>query len=152
MRVTVYRAELDENKHNILVKERACNCPVESVNTPQSAVEILNIVFHLNKLAEEYVYMAALDGKSHSLGVFEISHGVANRSLCNPREIFIRALLCGAVSIILAHNHPSGDCTPSDDDKETYRRVKEAGHLLGIGLVDNIIVGDGYFSFKEHGI
>ena len=90
--------------------------------------------------------------KGKPLGVFEISHGTINQSICNPRDIFIKALLCGAAGIILAHNHPSGDVAPSKNDMEIYKRVKEAGQLLGIGLLDNIIIGNGYYSFTENHI
>lgn len=150
MRITTYRSELDENQHNILVKENSCNYPVDSLNNPQSVVAMLNSVFRLNKQAEEYVYMIALNTKGKPLGVFEISHGAAQQSICNPREIFIKALLCGATGIILAHNHPSGDTTPSKDDMTVYQRIKEAGNIIGVNLLDNIVVGNGYYSFLEN--
>lgn len=152
MRITTYRTELDENKHNVLVKENSCNYPTCTFNNPQAAAEMLNDVFRLNKQAEEHLYMIALNTKGKLLGVFEISHGAVNYSVCNPREIFIRGLLCGASGIILAHNHPSGDITPSKEDIAIHKRIKEAGQLIGIELLDNIIVGDGYLSFKANGI
>ena len=96
--------------------------------------------------------MVALNTKNKPLGVFEVSHGTVNQSVCSPRELFIKALLCGAANIILAHNHPSGDIAPSKTDVENYRIVKEAGQLMGIKLLDSIIVGDGYFSFMEEGM
>ncbi len=68
------------------------------------------------------------------------------------RDIFIKALLCGATGIILAHNHPSGDVVPSKEDMTLYDKVKEAGKIMDISILDNIIVGDGYFSFAEAGI
>ena len=115
-------------------------------------MKMLNAVFRFNKQAEEYVYMIALNTKCKPLGVFEISHGTINQSICNPREIFIKALLCGATGIILAHNHPSGDTTPSKDDLKTYQRVKEAGKIIGVELFDNLVIGNGYFSFMESGM
>ena len=108
------------------------------------------IFFRLNKQSEEYVYMIALNTKCRPLGIFEVSHGAVNSSICNPREIFIKALLCGASGIILAHNHPSGDPTPSKEDERVYKRIKDAGNIIGIELLDNIIVGNGYFSFREN--
>lgn len=152
MRITTYRTELNEDQHNVLVKENSCNCPIDSLNNPQSVMEMLNGVFRLNRQAEEYVYMIALNTKGKPLGVFEISHGTINQSICNPRDIFIKALLCGAAGIILAHNHPSGDVTPSKNDMEIYKIVKDAGQLLGIGLLDNIIIGNEYYSFTENHI
>lgn len=149
MRIILYKTELDENQHNILVKENSCNYPVQALNSPKSIVDMPNTVFRLNRQAEEYVYMIALNTKNKPLGVFEISHGTASLSICNPREIYIKSLLCGATGIILVHNHPSGDTTPSKEDMTVYNRIKEAGKLIGVNLLDNIIVGDGYFSFLE---
>ena len=153
MRIITYRTELDENQHNILVKENSCNCTINSLNNPQSVAEMLNTVFRLNRQAEEYVYMIALNTKGKPLGVFEISHGTVNQSICSTRDIFIKALLCGATGIILAHNHPSGDITPSKEDLEIYNKIKDAGKLMNVGLMDNIIVGGNrYLSFMENGI
>ena len=153
MRITTYKTELNEDNLNVLVKEKSCNCTgVETLHTPSLIAEMFNVVFRLNKQTEEYLYMIALDSKQKPLGVFEISHGMVNMTICNPREIFIKALLCGASGIVLAHNHPSGDTTPSKEDIESYNRLKEAGKLIGINVLDSIIVGDGYYSFMENGI
>lgn len=152
MKITTYRMELNNEQHNVLVKENSCNYPIESLDSPQKTADMLNGVFRLNKQAEEYVYMIALNVKSRPLGIFEISHGTVDRSICNPRDIFIKALLCGAVGIILAHNHPSGDATPSKDDIRMYRRIKDAGELIGIELQDNLVIGNGYISFREEGL
>lgn len=149
MKITTYRMELNSEQHNVLVKENSCNYPIESLDSPQKTADMLNDVFRLNKQAEEYVYMIALNVKGRPLGVFEISHGTVNQSICNPRDIFVKALLCGAVGIILAHNHPSGDTTPSKEDIEIYKRIKEAGEIIGIELLDNIVIGNGYISFRE---
>ena len=90
------------------------------------------------------------NSKCRLLGIFEISHGTVNMSVCSPREIFQKALLCNAVSIILAHNHPSGDTTPSNHDIDFTERVSEAGKMIGVDLADSIIVGDGtYYSMTE---
>lgn len=152
MRITTYKTELDNNGLNVLVKENSCNCvEVENLNTPTLIVEMFNAVFRLNKQTEEYVYMIALNTKCKPLGVFEISHGTVNMSACNPREIFIRALLCGAANIIVVHNHPSGDITPSKEDFNAYKRLKDAGNIIGISVLDSIIMGDdNYFSFSEN--
>lgn len=152
MRITTYKSELNEDQHNILVKENSCNYRVDSLNSSQVITEMLNTIFRLNKQAEEHVYMIALNTKCRPLGVFEISHGAVSQSICNPREIYIKALLCGASGIVLAHNHPSGDITPSKEDNITYHRIKEAGKIIGIDLLDNIVIGNGYFSFAENGI
>ena len=73
-------------------------------------------------------------------------------TICSSREIFIKALLCGASGIVIAHNHPSGDTTPSKEDIESYNRLKEAVRVIGINVLDSVIVGDGHYSFVENGI
>lgn len=122
MDITEYTAELNQEHHNMLVRKNSYDYPTDCVSNPEEVAEMLNTLFRLNKKAEEYVYMIAVDTKSKVLGIFEISHGTVNAVMANPREIFIRALLCGASAIILAHNHPSGDMVPSADDMETYEK------------------------------
>lgn len=153
MRITKYTTKLDESNLNILVKESARNYSKHKrLERPEIIAEMLNDILDLQNMAEEYLYLMALDSKSKLLGLFEISHGSVNASICTPREIFIRALLCGATNIILAHNHPSGDPTPSREDHKATRRIKEAGLLMGIKLLDHIIIGRGrYLSFGEEG-
>lgn len=104
----------------------------------------------MNKQTEEYLYMLALNTKGKPLGVFEISHGTVDSTFCNPREIFIKALLCGASGIVIVHNHPSGNTMPSKQDIESYDRLKEAGKLIGINVLDSVIVGESYYSFAEN--
>lgn len=140
MRITKYRTEID-NKINILVKEETTNYDISSISSPSIIADMLNDVYRLNKQAEEYIYLIALNTKNKIIGVFEVSHGTVGFSLVSPREIFIRALLVGASNIILAHNHPSGELEPSADDIKTTNRVAEAGKLIGIQLLDHIICG-----------
>lgn len=83
--------------------------------------------------------------------VFEISHGTVNMSVLTPREVFQKALLANAVSIILLHNHPSGDCTPSKEDINVTKRLMEAGDIIGVNVLDHLVIGrPGYFSLKEN--
>ena len=146
MRITTYRTELNEDNLNILVKEKSCNCTgVETLRTPSLIAEMFNVVFRLNKQTEEYLYMIALDGKQKPLGIFEISHGIVNMTICNPREIFIKALLCGASGIVITHNHPSGDPTPSKGDYLVTDRIYECADVMGITLVDHVIIGANKF-------
>lgn len=112
----------------------------------------MNDIYKMSELAEEYIYMIALNTRGRVLGVFEIGHGTVNGCLVGMREIMIRALLCGAVSIILIHNHPSEYIEPSSEDFNMYERMNEACKLIGISLLDNIIIGGKkYTSFKEEG-
>ena len=79
-----------------------------------------------------------------------ISSGTINQSLVSPREIFIEALNCNCVNIVLVHNHPSGDPTPSQEDIRSTSRVEKAGKIIGIRLLDHIIIGDNnYISLRE---
>lgn len=151
MRITIYKTELSDERLNVLIKEKACNYSgAESLNSPSLIAEMLNSVFCLDRQAEEYLYMIAMDTKGKPIGVFEVSHGTVDGTLCNPREIFIKALLCGASAVVVAHNHPSGDITPSKQDVASFKRLKEAGKLLGVELWDSIIVGAGcYCSLEE---
>lgn len=153
MKIVMYRMEMDDDRRNILKQEKEFEyLQADSFDNAGILVEMLNKMFCLDRQSEEYVYMIALNAANRILGIFEISHGTVNTALCNPREILIRALLCGAVNIILAHNHPSGVTKPSNEDIAVYRRIKKAGEAIGIGLLDNIIIGDSYYSFEERGL
>ena len=81
-----------------------------------------------------------------------VSLGTLNASLVHPREVFRFAIMQGVASIIVIHNHPSGDPEPSEDDLRLVKRLIEAGRLLGIELLDSLIVADSYLSFKEKGL
>lgn len=99
---------------------------------------------------QEVMKLLMLNTKSNLIGEHMISKGTVNASLVSPREVFIEALEKHAVYIILMHNHPSGDPTPSQSDILLTRRVKEAGSLIGIELLDHIIIGNNcYKSFSE---
>ena len=94
-----------------------------------------------------------LDNQNHFLGDSVISKGTVNATLVTPREIFVEAVKYHAVSLILVHNHPGGNPTPSTCDKEVTERVFQAGEMLGIHLIDHIIIGDQkYVSFREEGL
>ena len=94
-----------------------------------------------------------LDGKNHLLKERILTRGTANATLITPREIYVEALRNHAVHIILIHNHPSGDPSPSRCDIEVTERILEAGEMLGIHLLDHIIIGDQrYVSFREQGL
>lgn len=100
---------------------------------------------------QEQMKLLMLDTKSKLIGEKNISKGTVNAALITPRELFIEALASGAVYIILLHNHPSGDPTPSKNDIMLTQRVKEAGEIVGIQLLDHIVIGDNcYISLMEH--
>lgn len=102
---------------------------------------------------KEHFWVIFLDTKCNFMGDEEISIGTVNSSLVSPREIFLSALQKNAVFILIMHNHPSGDPTESREDLVVTRRIKQAGELVGIQLLDHIIIGDNcYCSFKEKGL
>ena len=102
---------------------------------------------------QEIMKLLMLNSKSMLIGECDISKGTVNASLITPRELFIEALQKNAVAIIIMHNHPSGDPSPSQEDIYTTTRIKEAGNLIGIQLLDHIIIGNNcYISFREQGM
>lgn len=149
MRITKYRTELNSHRHNILVKESAVNYACDRLDNPSDIVTMFNSVYGLNRMAEEHVYMAAFSTAYKVLGIFEVSHGTVNTAQASPREIFIQLLLSGASCFVICHNHPSGECTPSDYDIGFTKRLQECAVLMGITFTDHIITGRNYYSFKE---
>ena len=101
--------------------------------------EFINTAIQPQTFAEERMYIIALSTKGDVIGYIEHSKGTLNSSLVDVAGIFKFALLCNASSIILTHNHPSGSTTPSQEDIQVTRRVKDAGDLLSVPLLDNII-------------
>ena len=143
-RITKYKLEL--------VKESSKVYEVESkVSSPSGVRDYLEQIFKLSIQAEEVAVILVLDSKNNVIGAFEVSRGSLNTSTVHPREVFKRAFLLNGSSIILAHNHPSGDVTPSKEDINITRRLVDGGKLLGVELLDHVIVGeDGDFmSFKQ---
>jgi DNA repair protein RadC len=103
---------------------------------------------------QEQMWVLALDTKNKAIGMILISQGTLNASLAHPRDIFRFAITCNAASVILFHNHPSGAVEPSQEDRAFTERMKCAGGLLGIRVLDHIIVGLGNcysYSFAQTG-
>jgi len=97
---------------------------------------------------KEHFYIIALNSRNHSIA--EVSVGSLDASVVHPREVFAEAIKNKAFSVIFAHNHPSGDPEPSEDDLVTTKQLTEAGKILDIEVVDHIIVTkNSYFSFKD---
>ena len=101
--------------------------------------EFINTAIQPQTFAEERMYIIALSTKGDVIGYIEHSKGTLNSSLVDVAGIFKFALLCNASSIILTHNHPSGSTTPSQEDIQVTSRVKDAGDLLSVPLLDHII-------------
>ena len=102
---------------------------------------------------QELLYCMMLDGHNHLSGEQLLSRGTVNATLITPREVFVEAVKYRAVNLILVHNHPGGDPSPSQADLDVTERIYHCGELLGIHLLDHIIIGDHrYVSFREKGI
>jgi len=122
-----------------------------SVKGPEDAARLL--VEQMRYLAREHLKAVLLNTKNQVLGVEVVSIGSINSSVVHPREVFRVCIKRSAAAVILAHNHPSGDPTPSPEDIEVTRRVLRAGRLLGIDVLDHLIIGDDcYISLRQQGV
>ena len=110
-------------------------------------------VYELQNKTKEYFYALFLDTKNRILKEELVSIGTLNESLIHPRELFNSAVQASCNSVIIVHNHPSGDCVPSDSDKEVTKVLVEAGEIMGIKVLDHVIIGkEGFVSLKESGV
>lgn len=129
----------------VLLKER------NKISSPNDIAKILmkDMVF----LKQEVLKLVMLDTKNNIIGLKDVFVGSLNTSIVHPREIFKEALKRSSSSIIVCHNHPSGDPTPSREDIDITIRLKECGKIIGIDLLDHLIIGKNkYVSLKEKGI
>lgn len=125
--------------------------PLEQLVTPREAALALGRLLQYEPV--EVCGLFCLATRNQVLAYHELSRGTVDKTLVHPREIFKVALLANATAVIVGHNHPSGDPTPSRDDVHLTQRIKSAGEIIGIELVDHVVIGgDRYFSFKEGGL
>lgn len=118
------------------------------ITQPKDVAEL--VMEEMRYLKEEHLRVVMLNTKNIVISVKDVSIGSLNSSIVHPREIFIEAIKKSSASIVICHNHPSGDPTPSAEDISVTKRIKECGKLLGIDLIDHIIIGNGnYISLKE---
>lgn len=118
--------------------------------SPHQIYELFGGLRHETK---EHFIAIHLDGKNRIVCFDRVSVGSLNQSIVHPREVFKGAILSSAAALILVHNHPTGDPTPSAEDRAITKRLAEVGDLVGIRVLDHVIVGDGeYLSFVERGL
>ncbi|PIV42766.1 MAG: hypothetical protein COY75_07130 [Nitrospirae bacterium CG_4_10_14_0_8_um_filter_41_23] len=118
------------------------------IKDPQSVVKAIRA--SIKDKAKEHFKLILLNPRNKIIGISTISIGTLNASLVHPREVFKDAITHNAYSVVLAHNHPSGDSEPSEDDLMITKKLVEAGKILDIKVIDHIIITkSGYFSFKE---
>jgi len=124
-------------------------CPV--IRTPDDVAAIMRPVVEL--LAEEHSYALLLNTKNRVNAIHEVSIGSLNAAIIHPREVFKAAILSNAAAVILVHNHPSGDSTPSPEDISLTKKLVDAGKILDIPVLDHVIVCPGrHHSLKEMGV
>ena len=134
-----------------LVKEK--DCSYDNIRTANDAASVL-MDLGLHEAVEEYVFLLCLNCRGAITAVHEVAHGSLTERPTSSRSVFTRALLCCAASIIIAHNHPSGDPSPSQEDITVTEKIKKGGALLDIPVIDHLIIASDstYFSFKENGL
>lgn len=125
--------------------------PAVKIRGPGDVQRLL--IERVRELDQEAFYVVCLDAQSQVRAIHETSRGTLNSSLVHPREVFRAAILAGAAGIILVHNHPSGDPTPSADDRAVTRQIVDAGRLLDVPCYDHVVLaGQRYVSFAEAGL
>ncbi len=118
------------------------------IENPKDVVDAIRK--DLKDKAKEHFKIIMLNSRNKVIGIGDISVGTLDASLVHPREVFKEAISHNSASVILVHNHPSGDPEPSDDDIKITKKLVESGKILSIEVIDHIIVGkNSYYSFKE---
>ncbi|AKS39740.1 DNA repair protein RadC [Anoxybacillus gonensis] len=133
-----------------VVREKSFLYPKRRITSPKDAYNLVKSF--LVDVDREYFLVICLDTKNQPTAINICHMGSLNASIVHPREVLKPAILSNSASIIVAHNHPSSDPTPSREDIEVTKRLSEAGKIIGIDLLDHIIVGiDRFISLKEKG-
>lgn len=135
-----------------LVKEKSHT--YSRTHNSMVAQELIREIYDTDHMDREYFGILALDAKNKIVGAHLVSIGTITASYSHPREVFKAAILNNAATIVAWHNHPSGDETPSQEDREMSDRLAKAGRTLGIQLLDHIIIGrrPRYFSFADNSL
>lgn len=136
----------------LIVKEEITDY-LKTGNRYTNPSQVFETFSFLMKETKEMFLTLHLDGKNRIICMDLVSVGSLNQSIVHPREVFKTACLSNAAAIILVHQHPTGDPAPSSEDIAITRRLKEAGEIMGIKILDHIIIGNGdYLSFVERGL
>jgi len=147
---------MDETKLNVVRVKLIDDTPLFGNELIQSADDAIFLMQReLQNSDRETFCVLHLNAKGKPLSMSVVSVGSLNSTLVHPREVFKASILSNAAAVIFMHNHPSGDLTPSEDDKRTTKQLEKAGKILGIRVVDHIIVGENkenYYSFHANDI
>lgn len=134
-----------------IVRESSLLYDQRRITSPDDAANLVKS-FLADSDRENFIVIC-LNTKNEPNAIHTVGVGTLNSSQIHPRELFKTSILANSASIIVAHNHPSGDPTPSMEDIEITKRLTDAGKLLGIEILDHIIIGNGTFvSFKQKGL
>lgn len=136
-----------------LVREGAVKSETKMADNPGRVAEIIRAYWKEGELDREHMVCLMLNARNQVVGLNTVSVGTLSASLVHPREVFKPAVMLGAAAVVVVHNHPSGECVPSPEDRETTRRLTRAGQIMGIPLLDHVIItADSFFSFREGGL
>ena len=147
-------AKAVELKAALELGQRVMRAPLEQRKVVRSPADIAELMMlKLAHLEQEYLYVVLLNTKNHVIDDVEVYRGSVNQSQVRISEIFREPIRRNAVNIVLVHNHPSGDPTPSPDDVRLTEQLVQAGKLLDITVLDHVVIGSGrYVSLKERGL
>lgn len=132
--------EVTKNKL-IMIKEQSFKYD-KTLSASTESIDFIRNIIKLQEEPEEVTILIALNAKNNIVGFCEVSRGTIDGTYSSGREVFKRAIIMNATKIILAHNHPSGDPTPSQADYQFTKSMKQTAELLGIKLIDHIVIGD----------
>lgn len=137
--------------YQVQLKRAGCVRETEKITSPYDITRLIRL--YLEGADRENFVVVMLDTKNHVIGITTVSVGSLDTAIVHPREVFKPAILANAATVVLAHNHPSGDPTPSPDDVAVTRKLQEAGDMIGIEVLDHVIIGDTrHTSLKERGL
>ena len=146
-----------DNLKVTLVKEGVVKVNCKPVSNPQAVYDVVNT--YLKGVDREHFVVLMVNVKNMVIGINTVSIGTLDSAMAHPREVFKPAILAGARAVIVAHNHLSGDATPSKSDVVVTQKLVDAGELLSIPVIDHVIIGDlggvckrGFVSMKELGV
>ena len=146
----IFIRSIEARYRNEVVRDDAPEWVSKRFTQPQQVFEMFRDLRHNTK---EHFIALHLDGKNRIVCFDPVSIGSLNQAVVTPRELFKTACISNAAALILIHNHPTGDPSPSQEDLTITRRLKESGEILGIKVLDHIIIGDNAFlSFVDQGL
>lgn len=126
---------------------------LKQIKSSKDAYDVFKLLFNADTIEwQEEMVLICLNRANKVIGYYKISKGGMAGTVCDPKIIFTTALNCAASSIIIAHNHPSGNLNPSNEDRKLTEKIKKSGELLDITLLDHLIITDeSYYSFADEG-